>query len=648
VLSLSLLFAIWPASSAGALDFTPCTDNQGFTCTTVSVPLDHTGQLPGALALKVERRQAGSAQSSEAVVALAGGPGQAAIPLAGFLAKALAPALSTRDLLVFDQRGTGQSAPLSCPALASAAGAVGVKSVGQLFERCALQLGPARGSYTTQDSVQDIESIRQATGYEKLVLYGVSYGTKVALEYAARYPQHVSELVLDSVEPTDGPEPFQLGTLQAIRPVLAELCSEGACNDITANPLTDLARLAAQLHDHPRSGSVYDGAGHRHTVAINESDLLGILGAGDLNPALRALLPAAVHSALKGDSSPLLRLDLLARGLIPTVPGAPPGESAEGIDGALNATTICEESPFPWGRSDPVSARPAETIAALNALPSTSFYPFDAGVALEDSTILGCLDWPNASPPPPVINALPNVPTLILSGEQDLRTPTTNARKVAAMIPDAQLLLVPYTGHSVLGTDFSGCAEGAVEAFFAGNPVQACPTTPDIFTPTPLAPTRLGSVRPAPHVPGRAGRTLTAVLDTILDLDRQVISSTLQANQELPSGSSFGGLRGGYAKLSSGTMRLHRFSFISGVELDGAFKLKRLRLQTGTVRIGGSAASAGTVRIESSGKRVSGALGGRRFSFDVSEAKLTRVTFNHGEWSSLATAFPLPGLARLR
>jgi pimeloyl-ACP methyl ester carboxylesterase len=649
-----LLLASSPALSAGSstLSFFPCTDNEGFGCTTVTVPLDRSGALPGTIPLKVERMQAGGSAGGasggsptpEAVIALAGGPGQAALPLAGFLAKALAPALGTRDLVMFDQRGTGASAPLSCPALSSSAGAAGIATVGKLFERCALQLGATRSQYTTQTSVDDIEAIRQAMGYEKLVLYGVSYGTKVALEYAARYPQNVSELVLDSVEPTDGPDPFALSTLQAMDPVLAELCSEDACRGITATPLADIAHLTAILRSHTLRAAVYDGAGRRHVLSTSESDLLGVLQAGDLNPALRALLPAAVRSALRGDASPLVRLTLLADGLIPTIPSRQPTEDSEGIDTALNATTICEEAPFPWGRSDPPAAREAEANAALRALPSTAFYPFDANLALEAGTIPGCLDWPDAAPPPPVMGVPPNVPTLILSGAQDLRTPTSGARKVAATIPDAQLLVVPYTGHSVLGTDFSGCALLAVKAFFSGLPVQVCAPTSNIFTPTPITPTHLESVNPAPGVPARAGRTVTAVLDTILDLNRQVIGATLQANQALPSGASFGGLRGGYARLRSDAVLLHRLSFVPGVELSGTIPVKAGRLQAATVLVSGSAAASGSVRV-GSGKHVSGDLGGKRFNVALSKVKLSRVS--GGEWPSAPVAFPLPGLARV-
>ncbi len=72
-------------------------------------------------------------------------------------------------------------------------------------------------------------------------------------------------------------------------------------------------------------------------------------------------------------------------------------------------------------------------------------------------------------------------------------------------------------------------------------------------------------------LPGRAGKTLVAVLDTLIDLGRQIIGATLQAGAKLPNGASFGGLRGGYARLSRSRVRLRDLSFISGVRISGAF-----------------------------------------------------------------------------
>jgi pimeloyl-ACP methyl ester carboxylesterase len=303
-------------------------------------------------------------QTQSAVLALAGGPGQAADPLADQLAHAIEPGLATRDLLVFDQRGTGRSNPLSCPVFGDVKALENAteSAFGRLVELCALQIGSARGAFTTQESVEDIESLRHTAGYKKLVLYGTSYGTKVALEYAERYPQHVEALVLDSVVPSNGPEPFSIPTFQSISSMLGELCSNGACAGITASPLGELARLVARLHVHRLSGSAYDGAGRRHSVSLGESELLDILEAGDLNPTLRALLPAAVRSALNHDADPLLRLNLLAEGFIPNVPISPGGGESERMakeeeDNALFVATSCEETPFPWQRSAPL--RPA-------------------------------------------------------------------------------------------------------------------------------------------------------------------------------------------------------------------------------------------------------------------------------------------------
>jgi pimeloyl-ACP methyl ester carboxylesterase len=265
------LFAGTVAPAAGAsLAWTPCQQAPGLTCAPVTVPLDRSGRAPGTIALVVERKSATPAPTESAVVALAGGPGQSADPLASQLASAIAPALSSRDLLVFDQRGTGTSAPLSCPIFKNEAAleSAGEATLASLIELCALQIGPARGAFTTQESVEDIEAIRHQAGYKKLVLYGTSYGTKVALEYAERYPQHVESLVLDSVVPASGPEPFGVDRLEAISPVLAELCSNNACAGIGSNPLGELATLIARLRKHRLTGSAYDGAGKRHRVSL--------------------------------------------------------------------------------------------------------------------------------------------------------------------------------------------------------------------------------------------------------------------------------------------------------------------------------------------------------------------------------------------
>jgi pimeloyl-ACP methyl ester carboxylesterase len=640
-----------PAAGASALPFTPCASSPGFECATVAEPLDRGGTSAETIGLSVELHLAGSTPSQTAVVALAGGPGQAALPLAPFVLKALAPALATRDLIVFDQRGTGSSDPLRCAALEPPfAGSLSLQ-----VERCAQQIGPARAGFTTAESVEDIESLRHLAGYRELVLYGTSYGTKVALEYAQRYPNRVQALVLDSVVPVDGPEPFALPSFRAVSTVLGELCEAGACAHVTSNPVGDLARLVAALRARPLHGYAYDGAGRRIRASLSETGVLEILQAGDLNPALRALFPAAVRSALRGDPVPILRLHLLSEGLVPTVPRtarargtALAGGSSIGgeVDEALFLTTSCEEERFPWQRAAPAATRLAEARGTLGAIPASSFYPFDPGIAFSDSLIPACASWPDASPPPPSASPLPRVSALILSGAQDVRTPTSNALEVASLIQSSQLLVVPFTGHSVLGSDFSGCAQTAIATFFSGGVVGQCAPSRRLFAPTQIAPTKLSRVRPPVGFRGKPGRTLTAVLDALLDLEREVITATLQADAELPAGSSFGGLRGGYARLTSGAVVLHDFSFVSGVRLSGTLPVGGGELQPGTLRVSGPSAARGSIRLRP-GKRVSGTLGGAHFDVSLAGVHLARALAGRasiGGWPAHVLRFPIPGL----
>ncbi|MEA2393828.1 MAG: hypothetical protein QOJ82_1719, partial [Solirubrobacteraceae bacterium] len=160
------------ASSAGAQIAYAACQPLGFQCGQLPVPIDRTGAVPGTLTLNVKRVVAASNPTATAVVALAGGPGQPALPAVTDFAAILGPALATRDLVVFDQRGTGTSNRLDCAALHDP-----TASIQDTAKSCAEQLGPIRGLYRTADSVDDIEAIRVESGYQKLVLFGVSYGT---------------------------------------------------------------------------------------------------------------------------------------------------------------------------------------------------------------------------------------------------------------------------------------------------------------------------------------------------------------------------------------------------------------------------------------------------------------------------------------
>ena len=141
--------------------------------------------------------------------------------------------------------------PLTCPALSTPSARSSLLEAGA---RCAGQLGAKRGLFRTADSVADIEALREQAGYARLTIFAVSYGTKVALAYAAAHPDRVERLVLDSVVTPDGPDVLQHSTFAAVPRVLGELCAGNACQGITDEPdrRADVARQAAGEAPDPR------------------------------------------------------------------------------------------------------------------------------------------------------------------------------------------------------------------------------------------------------------------------------------------------------------------------------------------------------------------------------------------------------------
>src|SRR5262249_26100777 len=147
------------ASAQAGISYAPCGDTNDFACGHLTVPLDPSGAVPGAITLAMRRHRAPVGDAREAVIALAGGPGQAAIPLAEDFASVLGPIISTRDLVVFDPRGIGLSHPLSCHRFEVSGGG---ESSARAVAECAAQIGPTRALFTTAQTVSDIEAIRQA------------------------------------------------------------------------------------------------------------------------------------------------------------------------------------------------------------------------------------------------------------------------------------------------------------------------------------------------------------------------------------------------------------------------------------------------------------------------------------------------------
>ena len=141
--------------------------------------------------------------------------------------------------------------------------------------------------------------------------------------------------------------------------------------------------------------------------------------------------------------------------------------------------------------------------AAALALPPAAFIPFDAEVAYADEIDL-CLRWPDPGQPPRATGApYPPVPTLLLQGEEDLRTPPEVSAHIAALIPGAQRVTVPGVGHAIIGGDPTGCGRRQVLRFLGGGAVRArCARVPTGVPPTGVPPTAFAQLAPARRAPG--------------------------------------------------------------------------------------------------------------------------------------------------
>lgn len=520
LLALLLLTGLAPADATAK---TSCP--KPAACRTVTVPLDRTGNVAGTVRLRVAVLRARSAKRAPVFV-LSGGPGQASADgLRGWVSDLGRTVVGERGLIAFDARGTGRSGAINCPEMQRSIAPRDTAAA----EACAKRLGERRRFYTTIDQAEDIEAVRAALRVPKLALYGISYGTKAALTYARLHPDRVESLALDSIVAAEGSSALSQEILGAMPRVLGK-------------QLATVTDLVDRLRPAPAVGVAIDARGHRHRTTAYPAAIFDILLAADFNPVLRDALPAAITAVKAGDPALLMRL----------VHNAQEGERlpvrASQFSAGLYAATSCEEIAFPWAPDAPFADRAAAAKAA--AAQSPNLAPFNADDVLTLDWIPLCLRWPLTPGPRALPAATPDVPALLINGSEDLRTPLEEARKVQAQLPRARLLSVPGVGHSVIGTDPSGCARRALRAFLRARSVPSrCPRARSGYESGVAVPPRRFS-----------GRLSDAVFRTLLDAELGLALS--------PTGEVAGGLRGGTVRYSDGPLhRLRDYEYVPGIRL---------------------------------------------------------------------------------
>jgi len=531
----------------------------GLVCMTVTVPLDRSRAVPGTIGLHVEVLPNTDGPRRGVIFLVAGGPGQGSArafelgnPTTATFFRTIFPGWT---LVAYDDRGTGSSGLLDCPAVDRADPSAVLSA--SVVAGCADSLGPARDFYGTADQADDMDAVRQALAVDKIAIYAVSYGTKLALAYASAYPDHVERLLLDSVVPLDRPDPFTTDELQALPATLANYCRTAGCRAVAPDFSGDVVALANSLAAAPLHGSVPSGRGHA-AIRLTAAGFLQLVFDADLEPGLAAELPAAVEAARRGDPQPLLRLDEIDD-------QGGPVSSPAAISPALYLATTCHDGPFPWQPDTPAADRPGVLQAALAAGPTSLLGPFGPW-ALTLGTASSCLGWPTPTAGAAVAaNPLPDVPVLALSGSLDLRTPTSWAASVITQFPQGHLLVAGGVGHSVLTMDTSGCSQRAVlHWMFGATPPTSCPTATPLVTTVPAFPT---------HLPARltTPRRVTLAEQTLHDAEAIWLLALGTGDTSLMAH----GLAGGTLTAYPHSIALSRYAITPGLRLTGSLDLTR-------------------------------------------------------------------------
>jgi pimeloyl-ACP methyl ester carboxylesterase len=442
-------------------------------CGTLRVPENRSKTDGRAIDLRVAVVPAVSRDKApDPLVFLTGGPGQAATETYPQLAPAFRRVNRERDIVLVDQRGTGGSNALRCPEEeVKDLALLDEDAIGPWAARCLASLAGDPRFYTTSVAMADLDEVRAALGYDRLNLYGLSYGTRAALTYLRLYPDRVRSVILDGVVPPT--EVLGLDVAKdaerAIDLVIARCSSDPKCKEAFPDLTADLASVLARLERpvtvrlrHPRTGEREDLSFSREMAAY----AIRLLS---YSQETASIIPLLLRSAAESDLTPLAGQFLITTTRV-----------SETMAEGMGISVICSED-FPFLEDHAVVERNRDTY--LGALQT-------------DSLKLVCPLWPRGEVPPDFKTAVPpSAPVLLLSGEADPVTPPENGELTASQLgPEAALHLVARgQGHVVI---HRGCIPRLAAEFIENGAFDGIDTgCVDAIAPQPFFLTYAG---PAP------------------------------------------------------------------------------------------------------------------------------------------------------
>lgn len=427
-----------------------------YDCWWLVVPANRTDYDGTDLRLEVTvLHSTGDDPSPDPVIYLSGGPGY---PGGSARYWSATPLIEERDVIVWDQRGTGDSEPdLECPEMEEAVLAGFADdapyeeeqlAVRRAVEACHARLTDAgidlRG-FSTVESAADLADLRVALGYDEWNLFGISYGTRLAQETMRSHPEGIRSVILDSTYPMDDASITAVveGGQRAFDQLAAGCAADPACAAAHGDLAEELDELVATFDAEPYRSRIDLGPddGGEIDVAITGSDIVAGLFNAMYDTQLIPALPGFATALLAGETG---LVDLVAADGIPFV-----NRVAEGQALSVN----CADG-------GPAFDATAEEDAALLADPGKW------ASLLTVFTPTFCEEWTYAEVDERFLDPVDSdLPTLVLSGTYDPVTPTPGADAVVSELGDVTFVTFDGVGHGAW--DATECGTGITLAFLA-------------------------------------------------------------------------------------------------------------------------------------------------------------------------------------
>jgi pimeloyl-ACP methyl ester carboxylesterase len=392
-------------------------------CVTIDVPRDYDAPQGATVKVTAVIVPATTARPApDPLIMLAGGPGQAATDMGGLLAP-MANVRRSREIILFDVRGTGLSGPLDCAGfdrqLEQTTTVDAMTQLRGLVTACRAALGDRVRFHTSREIVEDLELFRRAMRYERINLWGGSFGTRIAQHYVRAYGAHVRAVVLDAIAPA-GESILVTGARSpddSLKKMFAACTAQPSCKKAFPDLAGDFAALLKKAEQAGSVPAINPRSGAPVQITFDYPVLSNAVRLGFYSGMSASLLPYAIHEGAKGNFAPFLGI----------LGGAP-----SGIHMGAQYSGLCAED---WWQ-----AAQTDSAARSGGFMRDGYFQFFTPA---------CTIWPQEHLPARMLAPFQSdVPALGISGAWDSVTPPALGSRALAQFRGSVHVVVPNGFHT--------------------------------------------------------------------------------------------------------------------------------------------------------------------------------------------------------